>query len=262
MKKILLFLVLLACMGASAFAQVNIPGLTASSGTVNDADLLIIEQRGVTYKITASQAKTYFGGGSGYTLPVATPSVLGGVKQGSNVTIAGDGTISISSLSFSLVTGTPTTLAGYGITDPIVLISGSYTNPSWITSLAYSKLTGAPTLATVATSGSYTDLSNKPTIPAAQVNSDWSATSGVAQVLNHPITGTQTIGNASDTVTVTGLGLGFTPSYVIVTIRKVTGGANLFGTVRGDSMTSDGFTVDLSGITDTNAYHLDYLIVR
>ena len=41
-------------------------------------------------------------------------------------------------------------------------------------------------LATVATSGSYNDLSNKPTIPAAQVNSDWNATSGVAQILNKP----------------------------------------------------------------------------
>ncbi len=44
----------------------------------------------------------------------------------------------------------------------------------------------ADELATVATSGSYNDLSNKPTIPAAQVNSDWSANSGVAQILNKP----------------------------------------------------------------------------
>ena len=41
-------------------------------------------------------------------------------------------------------------------------------------------------LATVATSGSYEDLSHKPTIPAAQVNSDWNANSGVAQILNKP----------------------------------------------------------------------------
>lgn len=44
----------------------------------------------------------------------------------------------------------------------------------------------ADELATVATSGSYNDLSNKPTIPAAQVNSDWNANSGVAQILNKP----------------------------------------------------------------------------
>lgn len=44
----------------------------------------------------------------------------------------------------------------------------------------------ADELATVATSGSYNDLLNTPTIPAAQVNSDWSANSGVAQILNKP----------------------------------------------------------------------------
>ena len=41
-------------------------------------------------------------------------------------------------------------------------------------------------LATVATTGDYDDLLNKPTIPAAQVNSDWNANSGVAQILNKP----------------------------------------------------------------------------
>jgi len=41
-------------------------------------------------------------------------------------------------------------------------------------------------LATVARTGDYDDLSNKPTIPAAQVNSDWNAASGKAQILNKP----------------------------------------------------------------------------
>lgn len=52
------------------------------------------------------------------------------------------------------------------------------------TSVTY--IQNKPTLATVATSGSYNDLSDKPTIPAAQVNSNWNATSGVAQILNKP----------------------------------------------------------------------------
>ena len=47
-------------------------------------------------------------------------------------------------------------------------------------------------LATVATSGSYNDLTNKPTIPSAQVNSDWNANSGVAQILNKPTIPTAT----------------------------------------------------------------------
>ena len=41
-------------------------------------------------------------------------------------------------------------------------------------------------LATVATTGSYDDLVDKPTIPAAQVNSDWNSNSGVSQILNKP----------------------------------------------------------------------------
>lgn len=41
-------------------------------------------------------------------------------------------------------------------------------------------------LSTVATSGSYTDLTDKPTIPAPQVNADWNATSGLAEILNKP----------------------------------------------------------------------------
>ncbi|WP_233869721.1 hypothetical protein [Paraburkholderia adhaesiva] len=41
-------------------------------------------------------------------------------------------------------------------------------------------------LAAVAYSGSYDDLSNTPAIPAAQVNPDWNASSGVAAILNKP----------------------------------------------------------------------------
>ena len=41
-------------------------------------------------------------------------------------------------------------------------------------------------LAPVAFSGNYNDLSNRPTIPAEQVNADWNATSGKAQILNKP----------------------------------------------------------------------------
>lgn len=41
-------------------------------------------------------------------------------------------------------------------------------------------------LATVARTGSYNDLRDKPTIPTAQINSDWNATSGVAEILNKP----------------------------------------------------------------------------
>lgn len=51
----------------------------------------------------------------------------------------------LTSLPWSKITTTPTSLAGYGITDPIVLTSGSYANPSWITQLVWSKITSTPT---------------------------------------------------------------------------------------------------------------------
>lgn len=60
----------------------------------------------------------------------------------------------ITALAWSKISSTPTTLAGYGITDPVVTTAGSYANPAWITSLADSKLTGAYTASgqTMATS--------------------------------------------------------------------------------------------------------------
>ena len=59
-----------------------------------------------------------------------------------NVTASYSNPSWINTLAWSKITSTPTTLAGYGITDPIVLTSGSYSNPSWITSFAWSKITG------------------------------------------------------------------------------------------------------------------------
>lgn len=56
-------------------------------------------------------------------------------------------------------------------------------------------------LATVATTGDYDDLVNKPTIPQAQVNSDWNASSGVAEILNKPSLSTvATTGDYDDLV--------------------------------------------------------------
>jgi hypothetical protein len=67
------------------------------------------------------------GNENSFTLPVATSSVLGGVKTGSRVSIAADGAISA--------------------------------NPQ-----AWTDITGKPYFSSVATSGSYSDLTNKPAI--------------------------------------------------------------------------------------------------
>ena len=58
-------------------------------------------------------------------------------------------------------------------------------------SMSYIK--NKPTLSVVATSGSYNDLLNKPTIPEPQVDSDWNAETGVSQILNKPNMTTQTL---------------------------------------------------------------------
>jgi hypothetical protein len=92
------------------------------------------------------------------------------------------------------ITGKPTTLAGYGITDGMntshvangitsSLITNWNTAYSWGNHAglyrpvgyvpAWNEITGKPTFATVATSGSYIDLANKPTL----LNSQWT-TSG------------------------------------------------------------------------------------
>lgn len=80
-------------------------------------------------------------------------------------------------------------------------VGGTQTQSDWTQSdnTRPDYIKNKPTLSTVATSGSYADLSNKPTIPAAQVNSDWNASSGVAQILNKPNLATvATSGSYSD----------------------------------------------------------------
>ena len=50
----------------------------------------------------------------------------------------------LTSLAWSKISSTPTTLSGYGITDAVTT-SGTYSNPSWLTELAWSKISSTPT---------------------------------------------------------------------------------------------------------------------
>jgi hypothetical protein len=72
--------------------------------------------------------------------------------------------------------------------------------------------------------------------------------------------GTVAIGPSIGVVTVTGLGLAGVPKQAICVIRKVAGEFNLFASVRVGTITTDGFTVDLSATTDANTYLLDYIL--
>jgi hypothetical protein len=60
-----------------------------------------------------------------YTLPVATASVLGGVKQGTNITIDAGGVISAAGGSYTLPSATTTTLGGVIVGTGLAVASGT-----------------------------------------------------------------------------------------------------------------------------------------
>ena len=113
----------------------------------------------------------------------------------------------VSGWGFTKNTGTVTSVNNVSPVNGNVTLSiptvptniSAFTNDSgYITNSALTPYALSADLASVATSGSYNDLSDKPTIPAAQVNSDWNATSGVAQILNKPTI--PTVNNATLTI--------------------------------------------------------------
>lgn len=69
-----------------------------------------------------------------------------------------------------------------------ITVPAAQVNSDWNASSGVAEILNKPTLATVATSGSYNDLSNKPSIPAAQVQSDWnqSDSGAVDYIKNKP----------------------------------------------------------------------------
>jgi len=95
--------------------------------------------------------------------------VAGGGGSATNLSIANKTSTTFDVLSS---TGTDVTLPAATITEAGLLIA---TDKVKLNSLA-----------TVATSGSYADLSGTPSIPAAQVNSDWNSVNGLSQILNKP----------------------------------------------------------------------------
>jgi hypothetical protein len=109
-------------------------------------------------------------------------------------------------------------------------------------------------LATVATSGSYNDLSNKPTIPAAQVNSDWNANSGVAQILNKPTLATvATSGSYNDLSNKPTIPTVNNPT-ITITQGGITKGSFTLNQASGDTIALDaggGGSVSIDNITIT-----------
>lgn len=109
---------------------------------------------------------------------------------GTNINISNENVISATDTTYTAGSGLDLTGTEFSVDSTVVALKTDL--PTKTSDLSNDGSDGTSTyveadeLATVATSGSYNDLLNKPTIPAAQVNSDWNATSGVAEILNKP----------------------------------------------------------------------------
>ena len=138
------------------------------------------------------------GGTTNYNDLINKPSINNVTLQG-NKTGAQLGLVSLTDLATVATTGSYNDLTNKPT------IPAAQVNSDWNSTSGVSEILNKPTiptatsdltndsgfvtssdLATVATTGSYTDLTNTPSIPAAQVNSDWNSTSGVSEILNKP----------------------------------------------------------------------------
>jgi hypothetical protein len=119
---------------------------------------------------------------------VSDPLVaIGGGGGGGSLRVQDEGTTVTNAATTLNFTGNVTaSLASAGNVTVNVPAETPQVNADWNASSGVAQILNKPTLATVATSGSYTDLINQPSIPPAQVNSDWNAVSGVAEILNKP----------------------------------------------------------------------------
>ena len=120
----------------------------------------------------------------------------GGSFSGNAISFNYDGSASFASGSAGFDSSGNLTAANFPQAIPVTSVAGKTgavtLSNSDISGLgAFATLSTAPAslisgLATVATTGSYTNLTDKPSIPAAQVNSDWNASTGISSIANKP----------------------------------------------------------------------------
>lgn len=118
----------------------NTAAISANT-TVIQSKVDKVDGFGLSSNDYTSQEKTKLAGLSNYTLPTASDTVKGGIKVGTGLTMNGE-----------VLSAT-----GGGMAD----------------SVEWDNVLSKPKFATVATSGSYTDLSNKPTIPTVDVTKSY-----------------------------------------------------------------------------------------
>lgn len=222
-------------------------------GTVN-----VTPASGANWQLLAQDGSSGGGGGSvnnaykivkvGSTNITASGEDTLELVAGSNVTLTPDASLKKVTIAASGGGGsTGDMLASDYDSDFAVKTAGGI--KSYVTTAISGKADSA-SLATVATSGSYNDLSNKPTIPAAQVNSDWNASSGVAQILNKPTI--PTVNNATLTIQQNGT---TKATFTANSSSDATANITTDTWTGTESVTSSG-TVTFTGLSDSYGYDL------
>ncbi len=112
--------------------------------------------------------------------PTACTPVDG--TPGAGTVMAGTGAGTLATI-INTCTGNLATALGNAVN-----IASIYSNPTWLTGIAWSKVLGAPSFATVATTGAYSDLTGKPTIPTPNGTSGQALTSNGSGGFGTPVT--------------------------------------------------------------------------
>jgi len=141
-----------AVTSAISAAAYTLP--TASTTTLGG-----IKVDGATLAFNGSGQLYYTGAGvGGYTLPIATSGTLGGVKQGTNISIAVDGTISTA--GYTLPTATTSVLGGVKVDGSTITINNGVISGSSTYSLPTAGIGVGGTLGGVKVDGSSIAITN------------------------------------------------------------------------------------------------------
>lgn len=162
--------------------RADIAELTGGSGTLSQ-DISELQNRVSVLESSLANLDNY----------VVTSVLLEGARFTVNLRNLSTGAVQTSVLDLPIASEQyPGLITAEGFTKLEGIEEGAQVNvqSDWNESAADSDafIKNKPNLAPVATSGSYNDLTDKPSAPEIpdQVNADWNATSGVAQILNKP----------------------------------------------------------------------------
>lgn len=197
--------------GARLTGAPTAPTATAGTNTTQIATTAFV-QTAVSSKVSVSELATVATSGNyndltnkptipgAYTLPYATSSILGGVKIGNNISVL-NGIISLTQTNVISALGyTPsasdttygnatTTSSGLMSSTDKVKLNGIDNNANYYIHPSTHPASMISGLANVAKTGSYNDLSNKPTIPAAVIVDDTLDANSTNAVQNNVVYG-------------------------------------------------------------------------